>query len=83
MIKDLSSLEELCLCEFENCSPFFVNALKLNNPKIKKLCFTMDPLHFVRYNEENIEFLPDTVCHFQEESTWISLSRGLRDLTNL
>lgn len=43
----------------------------------------MDPLHFVRYNEENIEFLPDTVCHFQEESTWISLSRGLRDLTNL
>ncbi len=83
MLKNLYELRELCLCEFESCTPTFVNALKINNPKIRKLCFSANINHFVRFYEENIEFLPDTVYHYQDEDSWISLTNGLRDLTTL
>mgnify|MGYP000445194225 CR=1 FL=1 len=33
--------------------------------------------------KENLEFMPDSAYYFQEESTSIALSRGLKDLTNL
>ena len=67
MLKNMQDLKELSLCQFEACSPLFINALKINNPRLRKLNFSIDLQHFLRFNEENIEFLPDSAYHYQEE----------------
>lgn len=61
----------------------FINALKINNPKVRKLSFSIDLQHFLRYNEENIEFLPDSAYHYMDEQAWLTFSSGLRDLGTL
>lgn len=51
MTKNMTELRELCLSEFDDCSKMLVSAMKVNNPKLKKICFSMDMYHLVRYTE--------------------------------
>ena len=83
MLKHMNDLKELSLCEFEDCSPLFINALKINNPKLRKLNFSIDLHHFVRFNEENIEFMPDSAYTYQNEEAWLTFANGLRELGTL
>ena len=80
MLKGLTNLVELVLSEFDNCTPFFVNALKINNPMLKRVCFSLDIVHFVQPSEDSMEFLPDTAYIFPPERSWITLSTELKEL---
>ena len=60
MTKYMTDLEELCLCELDICSVQLVQALKINNPKLHKIVFSLDLKHFVRFYEENLELMLDT-----------------------
>ena len=51
MLKFMRHLKELCLAEFDQCTPLFVSALKINNPSLRKVVFTIDPKNGIRYNQ--------------------------------
>ena len=83
MIKNLSELEELCLLEFDSCSSLLINAMKFNNPLLKKVCFSMDMHHFLRFCEESAEFMPDIAYHYLSDEDSILLSRSLPNLSTM
>jgi hypothetical protein len=83
ILKHLCELEELCLCDFDNCTPLLVDSMRINNPCLRKVCFGMDILHFVRFSEESLEFMPDIAYNYEPEQCWLSLAAGLTDLTTI
>ena len=60
-----------------------VEAMKFNNPKLKKVCFSMNIHHFLRFSEESLDFIPDAAYSYLPEDSWINMSTNLEDLSTL